>query len=163
METGVRFLFLRNHWRAFGSRWLIAASLALVACAVPPPLSPIQRTAELPAQARVELATTQGDTLKFFVSNLTDASLIISRDAIVMSSSQGVRNRKPGGVANMYLLAPKGIHDVNVRFSFEGVKAGETVKVLFDRALLLDGHPLPMPPISLRVESAAQGGARNLN
>jgi hypothetical protein len=160
MATGVRFLFFRNHRRTLGWSWLLATGLALVACAIPPPLSPIQRTAELPARARVELSGSQDGILKFLVTNLTDESLIVSRDAIVMSSSQGVRNREPGGVANMYLIPPKGIHDVNVRFSFEGVKVGETVNVLFDRALLVDGHPLPMPAISLRVEAlapAAQG------
>ena len=54
-------------------------------------------------------------------------------------------------MANVYLVPPKGVHPVNVRFSFSGLKKGETLSILFDRALSIDGHPLPLPPISLRV------------
>jgi len=133
---------------------VLATGLALAACTpIPPALTAAQNPVELPAQARVVLNEIDGDVLKLSVFNLTGGSLVVLRDAIVMSTAHGVRNRKPGGVDHVYTVPPKGAHDVNVRFSFEGLKEGETVKVMFDKALLVDDRPLPMPPLSLLVGS----------
>lgn len=142
----------RDHFRRAVGCGLLAASLALGSChGYAPLLEPTQGTAELAAQARVVLTEVDGDILKFSVFNLTGQPLLVSRDAIAMSSSQGLRSRKPGGVANVYLVPPNGSHAVNVRFSFSGLKKGETLNILFDRALSIDGRPLALPPISLRV------------
>ncbi|HYQ43560.1 MAG TPA: hypothetical protein VER11_16375 [Polyangiaceae bacterium] len=133
----------------------LAGTMLLGAClGTAPPLTPIQGTVELPAQARVVLRGVDGDILKFHVFNLSDKFLLVARDEIALSCSKGTRHRKPGGSESYYTIPPGGEHAVNVRFSFAELAVGETVSVVFDRALLRDGNPLPehIPPISLRVE-----------
>lgn len=81
--------------------------------------------------------------------------MVVSRDQIVLTTSRGMRQRKPGGSESFYTLPPGGEHAVNVRFSFADLPVGETVGVAFDRALLIGGNPLPEPiaPIALRIEA----------
>ena len=135
----------------------LAGAVCLAGClGVAPPLTPVQATVELPAQARVSLQKVDGDILKFSVFNLSDKFLVVARDEIVLTCSQGTRRREPGGSTNFYTIPPGGEHAVNVRFSFAGIAAGETVTVAFDRALLREGNPLPehIAPVSLRVEES---------
>lgn len=135
---------------------LVALSLSLAGChPLAPVLTPMQPTSEVQAQARVTLVEIDNDILKFSVFNPTSNSLVVSRDEIVLASYRGVQRREPGGVERFYTVPPGGTHAVNVRFSFAGVKAGETLEVRFDRALSINNQPIAMPPIRIRVGDGA--------
>jgi hypothetical protein len=84
--------------------------------------------------------------------NLTQEPLVILRDQILLRTPRGTLRREPGGLSDTYTVAPGGAHDVNVRFALDQLMPGESVEVLFDRALLIRGASLPIPPMQFRVE-----------
>lgn len=101
------------------------------------------------------LRTLDGDIFKFTVLNLTQEPLVILRDQILLKTPRGILYREPGGLSATYTVPPGGAHDVNVRFALDPLIPGESVEVLFERALLIRGAVLPMPAMQFRVEPSA--------
>ncbi|HEY6556938.1 MAG TPA: hypothetical protein VI072_06680 [Polyangiaceae bacterium] len=128
-----------------------AAALAVLACTPNVPLRPVQAQAEAP-QARVRLTEIDGNILKFHVFNLTNQPLVILRDEIYLVTPRGPRRREAGGISNLYNVVPGGAHDVNVKFDFSGLAAGDALEVRFDRALMLTGRPVPIAPLTFIYE-----------
>jgi hypothetical protein len=103
---------------------------------------------EVPGQVRVTLNEVDGDILKFMVFNLTDQTMLVLRDEVLLVTRYGAQRRERGGVSNMYELKPWGAHAVNVRFDISGMVPGEPLQVRFDRAVLVQGNRVSVPPLS---------------
>lgn len=132
-------------------RLLLAAALLATACRSSVPLRATHPVVEAPGAARVLLTEIDGDILKLSVVNLSGASMVVLRNQIVLLTPLGVRTRESGGVSSTYDIAPGSAHDVNVRFDMDGLAAGDVLQLRFEKALLVDGQPVHVPPIVLRV------------
>ena len=133
--------------------WVLAlVALALVGCSTVQ-LKAVQSRTVAENWARVEVGEVSGDILTFQVYNLSKLNLVILRDKIVLETPTGRRGREPGGASNYYNVAPGAMHDVKVKFDFSDCAGGQEVKVRFDSALVADGAPIPIAPISFTCQS----------
>lgn len=105
-----------------------------------------------PGGARVSLKNARGPVIELEVFNYTPAPMVVYRDNIMLSSSQGLRPRLPGGVSNVYTVAPGGVHQVNVKYDLHGLRRGETVAVVFQNAFIVNSQSVPVEPIPFLVE-----------
>jgi hypothetical protein len=150
--TARRFELVRYFARMTHYRRLLAlgALLVAIACSTPP-LRAVRPVADAPSSARILLTEIDGDILKFSVLNLSGAPMVVLRDQIVLVTPLGVRTRERGGVSSTYDIAAGAAQDVNVRFDLDDLAAGDVVQVRFDGALLIQGAPVAIDPIVLRV------------
>jgi hypothetical protein len=120
-------------------------ALALAGCGAN--LKVMNRVSETPGQARISLLKVDGELFMFEVINETPGTLIIDRDQVKLITPEGMRMRRPGGLAGSYMVPPGGLHRVNVKFNRDDIPAGCAVDVSFDGALTVNGYPLQVAPI----------------
>lgn len=135
-------------------RWIVAASLALVACGTTqstqmvevdnPPAKGAQPVEVREAQASgitVKLLEYGGGGLfELDVKNVGTQTLLVDRDAIEMITPLGERRlREPGGAATSYTIPPMSAHHVNVRYEMSTVQQGDVVRLDLTKALQLPG------------------------
>lgn len=106
----------------------------------------------LPGGARVVLMKVDDDLITLDVFNQTPYPLTIYRDAFLLSTPSGMRSRLPGGVSNVYNVAPGGVHTVKMRYKLDGLHRGDQVALMFQNALVVNGQPMPLEPLPFVVE-----------
>jgi len=129
---------------------LLAVVLGVSCAPVAPLLHPTRSVVEVREVVKVVLTDITFDILDFTVWNYSTKPMVIDRDAIVLDTDHGARKRLPGGAAHTYTLEPGAARDVHVRFDFVGLR-GTNVKVRFDNAIFIHGHPIDVSPIEIRV------------
>jgi hypothetical protein len=102
---------------------------------------------QTPGAARVVLREQEDDLFRFVVYNQSPYPMIVNRDAVRMATTNGLRNRIPGGIQSSYEIPPGGSHDVNVKFPMDGLQRGEQVWVHFQDAVSIGGQVVPIEPI----------------
>jgi len=130
---------------------LLLALFVAAACGGAPPLRATHPVANAPGMARVLLSEIDGDILKFSVLNLSERPMVVLRDQIVLMTPLGLRTRTSGGLKSTYNVAAGQAHDVHVRFDMDELAAGDVLQVRFEDALLIDGQPIAIEPVVLRV------------
>jgi hypothetical protein len=126
-------------------------ALSLAACApIAPPMHPTRSVVQVQDVVKIALKEINLDILEFTVWNNGKQPLVVDRDGIVLITDQGARKRLPGGIAHSYTLQPGTAHEVNVRYDWSGLK-NQLVRVSFDGALTVNGKPLDVSPIEIRV------------
>jgi hypothetical protein len=130
--------------------------LLLAGCG--PVLLPVRRTS-----ASAEVAVTisavkhmraRGPGGMFFrtvVENRSDTPIIVDRDAVLLQTPSGPRQRLPGGISRYYLLAPGERHRVQCLYWVADLKPGDSPQLDFSRAITRMGTPLPVEPLPLTV------------
>ncbi len=98
-------------------------------------------------EAIVVVLPGNSDILRFTVENLSNETMTIDRDAVLLDTSHGLRQRSSFAGKSTYTLAPGAMHDVNVRFSYDGLQPGERVAVLFDDAVTVGGRHVGLEPL----------------
>ena len=98
-------------------------------------------------QAHVQLRDISGPILAFSVFNDSPYGMAIARDEVYLETKRGLLSRVPGGAAATYSVPPGGAHDVKVKFDLSELEDGEEVRVRWDRALLVGGAPVAIPPV----------------
>jgi hypothetical protein len=106
----------------------------------------------LPGAARVVLMGVEKDIVSLEVYNQTPAQLTIYRDSFLLSTPSGLRARQPGGVSNVYVVRPGGVHAVRLRFDLSGLHRGDQIALILQNALVVNGQPLPMEAIPFSVQ-----------
>jgi hypothetical protein len=136
---------------------IVAATLLAAACATTP-----QTTAMAPIEHRAEVHEIEAQNIKLRwlrtfegiitceVINLGAQPVLVDRDAIVLVTPTGERRaRIPGGLQTTYLVPPSGSHVVNVRYDLAGILDDDVAQLDFARAILLNGQPVPIPPLAI--------------
>lgn len=139
-------------WKGVLLCWILPPLLALSALGCAVPLTPIKTEVEAPSVARVQLLRIEDNIFKFEVYNLSDRPMVILRDEVVLITRTGRVHRLPGGTSNRYDVPPGQSHAVNVRFSLDNVKTGDTLQVDFSPAIVVGGAPVKVEPLPIRVD-----------
>jgi hypothetical protein len=105
-----------------------------------------------PGGARVVLRGVRDDIISVDVFNMTAAPMVIYRDSFLLSTSSGMRPRLPGGVSNVYNVAPGGVHEVRLRYDLKGLSRGEQLALIVQGALFVNAQPVPMEPLPFVVQ-----------
>ena len=100
-----------------------------------------------PGALRIVLVEVDENTVTVDVFNQTNTVMLIYRDAVLLSTSGGLRARMPGGVGHVYTLPPGGVHKVRVRYDLHGLHRGDQVAMVFQNAIVLAGQPVPVEPL----------------
>lgn len=125
--------------------------LSLAACTpIAPPLRPTRSVVQVQDVVKIALKEVNNDILEFTVWNNGTQPLVVDRDAILLVTDLGARKRLAGGIAHSYTLKPGTAREVNVRYDWTGLK-NQLVRVSFDGALTINGKPLDISPIEIRV------------
>jgi hypothetical protein len=132
--------------------WILPVLLTLSALGCAAPLTPVKMEVEAPSLARVQLLSIEDNIFKFEVYNLSNKPMVILRDEVVLVTPTGPVHRLPGGISNRYDVSPGQSHAVNVRFSLDNVKTGDTLQVDFSPAILVGGAPVKVEPLPIRVD-----------
>lgn len=97
------------------------------------------------------LTEVDGDIFELSVLNLSPRPMVVLRNQIVLRTPLGTRSRESGGLSSTYNIPSGGAHDVHVRYDMSDLAAGDVIQLRFEDALLIDGQPVPIGPIVLRV------------
>jgi hypothetical protein len=126
----------------------VVASLVLaVGCGHHAAVAPVRASVGEPGGVRVQLRQVSGNILKLVVFNDTGDMVVIDRDQVVVHTPHGDLNRVAGGMGSIYNVPAGGVHDLNVRFDFEGIPQGANLEVHLERALTAKGQPVAVDPI----------------
>ncbi len=130
---------------------LLTLSLGLASCApIAPPMHPTKSVVQVQDVVKISLKEINNDILEFTVWNNGTQPLVIDRDAVVLVTDLGVRKRLPGGIAHSYTLQPGTARELNLRYDWAGLR-NTLVRVSFDNAITINGKPLDVSPIEIRV------------
>jgi hypothetical protein len=105
-----------------------------------------------PGAVRVVFRGVSDDIITVDVFNMTAAPMVIYRDSFLLSTSTGMRARLPGGVSNVYTVAPGGVHDVRLRYDLKGLSRGEQIALVAQNALVVNAQPVPVEPLPFVVQ-----------
>jgi hypothetical protein len=133
-------------------RSAVLATLILSSAGCATGFTPIRSSVTAPEMARVELKGYEHRIFVLDVTNTSDSTLIVNRDAIKLFCGGASHERIPGGIANTYVLPPHSHHAVNVRYALAGLKHGESVRLQFDDAIYRGDQAVTIEPIELRVD-----------
>ena len=135
-------------------RWMMAVSLALMACGTTGNPQMVEVAGTTPAgtpapevrEAQAAGVTVKlleyagGDLFEFDVKNLGMQPLLVDRDAVEMILPTGDRRQRlPGGAATSYTIQPASAHHVNVRFDMSSLQPGDLMRFDFAHALQIPG------------------------
>jgi hypothetical protein len=133
------------------SAGLALGSLLSLGCGAPLRLYAEQDQLFTPGAARITVRSTLANQLQVQVWNQTGYPLTIYRDNFLLSTPLGTRSRLAGGASNVYVINPGGRHDVKLRYDLSGLARGDSLALLFQTGLLVNGQSLPIGPLPLRV------------
>jgi hypothetical protein len=86
------------------------------------------------------------------VENRSDTPIIVDRDAVVLQTPSGPRQRLPGGISRYYLLAPGERHRVQCLYWVADLKPDDRPQLDFSHAITRMGTvAVPVEPIPLTV------------
>src|SRR5947207_13740114 len=85
---------------------LLGASLAGAGCGSS--LRPIAPVADGPAGVRVLLKNQSDELFRLEVVNYGPYPIVVDRDRVYLYTADGLRQRVPGGVGNIYTIEPGG-------------------------------------------------------
>lgn len=122
-----------------------------IACGPSISLQSVHDSVQAHGLARVVLVNHGSYWFNFTVYNESPFVMIIDRDAVRLATSAGVRNREPGGLIGTYVVPAGGSHDCNLEFSIESILAGETVRIEFQDALIINGQRISIAPVPFNV------------
>ncbi|MDB4967720.1 MAG: hypothetical protein JWN44_3409 [Myxococcales bacterium] len=126
---------------------LLASSLGGSGCGSSS-LRPVAPVADGPAGVRVLLKNQSDEIFRLEVVNYGPSPIVVDRDRVYLYTANGPRQRVPGGVGNIYTVAPGGGHHaLNLRFKLGGIQAGERVAISLAGAVSVNGQPLNVPPL----------------
>jgi hypothetical protein len=111
-------------------------------------LRPVAPVVDGPAGVRVLLKNQNDEIFRLEVVNYGPYPILVDRDRVYLYTSEGPRQRVPGGAGNLYTVMPGGGHHaLNVRFKLGGIHAGERVAISLAGAVSMNGQPLNVPPL----------------
>lgn len=142
-------------------RWMLVASLALVACGTTQSTQMVEVANASPhggpapevhetqgSGIKLRLVSIFGDIITCEVINLTAEPVLVDRDAVVLVTPTGERrSRLPGGAQTTYQVPPSGSHVVNVRYDLGGMLDEDVAQLDFSHAVLRAGQPVSIPPL----------------
>lgn len=129
----------------------LALVLGVAACTpLAPPLHPTRSAVQVKDVVKVALTEIDNDALAFKVWNYGTQPLEVERDAIVLETDHGPRRPHSEGPPT-YPVSPGTSRELSVRFDWTGLR-NTTTRVLFDNAIRLEGKPLDISAIEIRVE-----------
>jgi hypothetical protein len=123
----------------------------LVAACAHATLVPQIMAVDSPGVVRVEVKRIHGGIVELAVFNTSPAMIVIDRDGVFLQTPSGRLAREPGGLATTHNVPPGGVHGLNVKFALGDLQAGAPVQLEFPNAILVNGSPVPVPPIPLAV------------
>lgn len=100
-----------------------------------------------PGALRIVLLEVDDNMITVDVFNQTNTVMLIYRDAVLLSTSGGLRARMPGGVGHVYTVPPGGMHKLRVRYDLHGLHRGDQVAMVFQNAIVIAGQPVPVEPL----------------
>lgn len=106
----------------------------------------------IPGAARMVLREVKDDIISVDIFNMTAAAMVIYRDSFLLSTASGMRARLPGGVSNVYTVAPGGVHEVRLRFDLKGLSHGEQLALVAQNALVVNAQPIAIEPLPFVVQ-----------
>lgn len=114
----------------------------------------VAQRAELitPGAIRILLLGVEGNLVKVDIFNQTSAPMLVYRDQVMLSTSNGMRARMQGGVGRVYTIPPGGVHKLHVRYDLYGLRPGDQVAMIFQNAVAVNGQPVPVEPLPLVVQ-----------
>jgi hypothetical protein len=116
-----------------------------------PRLEPELSASRVDGEAIVVVLPVDDNILKFTVENLSNQWMNVDRDSVLLATPAGTKTRLPGGAHSAYSLAPGEMHDVNVKFSMDGIEHGQRIAVLFDDAVTVGGVHVGLAPLPFDV------------
>jgi hypothetical protein len=132
----------KRHWMP-----LLLGMMLSVGCA--PTLVPIQGAVEAPGVARVELREIKKDLIDLQVINISQQPLTVDRNSFYLAGPTGTQERLPGGRRTTYVVQPGKVRVVRMKFDRRSLPRGVEVQLAMPEAILIEGQPVPMPPILL--------------
>lgn len=143
----------RGVLRALLAGSVLPLGLSATGCSSAPYIIVAQRGEVFtPGAARMVLREVKDDIISVDIFNMTAAPMVIYRDSFLLSTSTGMRARLPGGVSNVYTVAPGGVHEVRLRYDLKSLSRGEQLALVAQNALVVNAQPVPIEPLPFVVQ-----------
>lgn len=117
-----------------------------------PQLVAVQGAVEAPGVARVHLREIKKDLIDLQVINTSPQPLTVDRDGFYLEGPSGALARTPGRGRHTYTVQPGGVRVVRMKFDRSALPHGVQVNLAMPSAILIEGQPVPMPPLVLSTQ-----------